>query len=137
MSETGGAVTRGDGGHLLALADPGRIPFTAAYSLQDFERIKLGLRPREMEDKWFIFCENHVLYLHRSWTGHCIFRVRFREEGGRVEAVSAEVNLDREQYQRSDDAHDSELLGYLIDHFLLHRPVDFPLPPGMRNAGDA
>jgi hypothetical protein len=47
------------------------------YSKSEFDRIVIGNIPEEMEDKWFVFYEDPWLYLHRSWTGFCIFKVRF------------------------------------------------------------
>ena len=38
-----------------------------------------------MEDKWFIFMENGILYFHRSWTGVCIYQVHFDEQRRIVE----------------------------------------------------
>ena len=45
------------------------VDFTASCTKEEFQRIRRGLIPREMEDKWFIFYEEPWLYLHRSWTG--------------------------------------------------------------------
>jgi len=34
-----------------------------------------------MEDKWFIFLEDDWLYLHRSWTGTCVYKVQHHISG--------------------------------------------------------
>jgi ADP-ribosyl-[dinitrogen reductase] hydrolase len=52
-----------------------------------------------MEDKWFAYYEEPRLYLHRSWTGFLIYRVRFEPEGEGGRAVELEVNEDRGQYR--------------------------------------
>jgi len=137
MNESDRAVTRTDGSQLAVISNPRAIPFAAEYSMQDFERIMLGFRPQAMEDKWFIFYEGNVLYLHRSWTGHCIYRVGFEEKGQRVRVSFAEVNRDPEQYNQSDDGYDAKLLGCLIDNLLLKIQTEFPLPAGMDDAKDA
>ena len=131
------AVTRPNGERMAPIANPRRIPFTAEYSLQDFARIRLGFRPQAMEDKWFVFCEEKVLYLHRSWTGHCIYRVAFEERSGTVRVSTAEVNRDPEQYNQSDDAYDAKLLAFLIDSLLLQRPAKFPQPAPIAGSKDA
>lgn len=39
------------------------LEFLRTYDLADFDRIKHGLIPQAMEDKWFIFFEEPWLYL--------------------------------------------------------------------------
>ena len=34
------------------------------------------------EDKWFIYWENDTLFFHRSWTGVCVYIVRFTSPAG-------------------------------------------------------
>lgn len=36
-----------------------------------------------MEDKWFWYMEGDTLYIHRSWTGFCIYIVEFDFGTGR------------------------------------------------------
>ena len=56
--------------------------------------LRHGHYPREMEDKWFWYMEDNVLYAHRSWTGFCIYIADFSEIG----KVRVTVNRDPEQY---------------------------------------
>ncbi len=51
------------------------VPLHIPVEEQAFELIRLGLLPLQMEDKWFIFFEDPVLHLHRSWTGYETFRI--------------------------------------------------------------
>jgi hypothetical protein len=44
------------------------IPYQAAFDSGQFARLKEGLVPQQMEDKWFIYYEEPYLFLHRSWT---------------------------------------------------------------------
>ena len=48
------------------------------YSREQVEVIRLGVMPREMEDRWYIVYHDatRVLSLHRSWTGECIYEAR-------------------------------------------------------------
>lgn len=48
------------------------LSFHRIFSYEEFERIRIGLVPREMEDKWFIYYDDHTLNIHRSCTGHHI-----------------------------------------------------------------
>ena len=56
-----------------------------------------------MEDKWFEYFENNILYIHRSWTGICIYKVRFSTDR-RIEEVV--VNRDSEQYRETNIERD-------------------------------
>lgn len=39
---------------------------TRIWSDEDWERIQAGYRARDMDEKWNVFAEDHVVYLHRS-----------------------------------------------------------------------
>src|SRR6059036_193907 len=86
------------------------LAYSAEFSAEEFERISLGLVPQEMEDKWFIYLEGNTLYLHRSWTGICVYEVEFQESGMKYTVHRALANRDKTQYQGSDDAYDAALL---------------------------
>ena len=92
------------------------IEFDLNYSLSEFEKIIIGTIPEEMEDKWFVFHEAPWLYIHRSWTGFCIFKVRFEMFDDRVKITEVWVNRDSEQYKETDDNLDADLLKILLDY---------------------
>ncbi|MEH2359184.1 hypothetical protein [Nostoc sp.] len=85
------------------------------YSQEEFDRIAAGVIPEQMEDKWFIFYEAPWLYLHRSWTGFCIFKVRFEVVGESLKIAEVYVNRDPTQQLNTDDERDASLLGILLD----------------------
>ncbi|MEH1942878.1 MAG: hypothetical protein V7L01_22030 [Nostoc sp.] len=85
------------------------------YSQEEFDRIAAGVIPEQMEDKWFIFYEAPWLYLHRSWTGFCIFKVRFEVVGESVKIAEVHVNRDPAQHLNTDHERDASLLGILLD----------------------
>lgn len=105
------------------------------FSEQEFEQIRLGLVPERMEDRWFMFVEADTLYVHRSWTGHCIYQLRFIKEGTKYVAGEAFANRDKSQYSGSDDRYDEKLLLYLIDYLLLKKrspsPMGMSVPAGV------
>jgi len=82
-----------------------------------------------MEDKWFIYFEEGYLYLHRSWTGVPVYRVRFaKDEHGALVTEAlwsvkfANANTDQASYH-------AELLDFLISNLLLNKGKPFPTPP--------
>lgn len=104
-----------------------RITLGRAFDSVEMARIRNGLVPEEMEDKWFIYYQDDTLYLHRSWTGYCIYVVRFVEAGEGVSRMTwAEVNGDTTQYHAKDAAEEVAHLHYLIDLLLLQRHPEYP-----------
>jgi len=102
------------------------IELNRDFSTDEFEQIRFGVVPEEMEDKWFIYWEDGALYFHRSWTGICLYVVRFscNEDGATM--ISADINRDRGEYKNTDDSHDAKMITYLIDVLLLRKPAAFP-----------
>jgi len=94
------------------------------FSAQEMERIRQGLIPEQMEDKWFLYWQDDRLFFHRSWTGLCIFVVRFAPEGESYRMLEAEVNRDPEQYGQTSDDEDAHMISTLIDLLLLQRSAD-------------
>jgi hypothetical protein len=107
------------------------IPLDRAFTRDEMERIRRGLVPEQMEDKWFVFWEDDTLHLHRSWTGACISVVRFAtlEDGG-ARMVEARVNRDPEQYKETSDAKDSSTILSLVKVLLLRDPPEPPADGG-------
>ena len=73
--------------------------------------LRRGNIPQAMEDKWFWFMEGDTLFAHRSWTGHCIFRIDFRPDNDHL----VTVNRDPEQYKSTDADEDAVTLNKLLD----------------------
>ena len=97
------------------------ILLNQTYFAEESDLIMAGFLPLEMEDKWFLFFENDILFCHRSWTGFCIYQVHFERDSKSLRATQAEVNRDTEQYSNTDDAEDVEHIYSVIQGFLLTR----------------
>lgn len=102
------------------------IHLERTFSSREMERIRAGLVPQQMEDKWFIYWENDALFFHRSWTGVCIYVVRFTAEGDGGKMIGADVNREPEQYGETSDKKDAKMISYLVDVLLLRHPAEFP-----------
>jgi hypothetical protein len=61
-----------------------RLPYQAAFDRVEFARLRAGLIPQQMEDKWFIYYEEPHLFLHRSWTGAPVYRLTLNSVPGVV-----------------------------------------------------
>jgi hypothetical protein len=100
--------------------------FTGFYNDAEAEKIMGGLRPRQMEDKWFIYSEAGWVYFHRSWTGACIYALRLGGAPGGVRVVDSWINRDPSQYKSTDIDYDRKIVAFLIDAILLGKPAEFP-----------
>ena len=81
---------------------------------KDLAYIKEGHRSEEMEDKWFMYCEDHKLFIHRSWTGYCIYIVEL-SDNGKMKTI---VNRDPQQYKETDIEQDKLQLNILINRLV-------------------
>ena len=96
-----------------------RLPFERTVDAKQMARLRDGFVPSEQEDKWFVVFHDDALWFYRSWTGFCIYRVRFEARGvERFAVVEATVNRQADQYRNSDDAADVRTLDSLIDSLL-------------------
>lgn len=94
-----------------------RLPYVRVFSAGEFQRLQRGLVPEAMEDKWFVVWRDDALWLYRSWTGMCVYCLRFAEEGAQVRVSEALVNRDPQQ-GRAMEAEDMRALAYLLDSLL-------------------
>lgn len=76
--------------------------------------LKLGDIPSSMEDRWFVYFAENVLYQHRSWSGYCIDQVYFVPKGGGLRVTHALVNRDPEQYGLDDDNEDAQRIQVMV-----------------------
>nr|WP_223243870.1 hypothetical protein [Streptomyces sp. CBMA156] len=93
------------------------------WSDADWERIQLGYCARDMDEKWIVFTEGNVVFLHRSWTGHGIFQATFAPaDGGGRRITAAVVERNRKRY-RGDDEYNRLMLEWLISGIVLGEPA--------------
>ncbi|MGW6795365.1 hypothetical protein [Streptomyces chartreusis] len=94
------------------------------WSDEDWERIQRGYAARDMDEKWNVFAEREVVFLHRSWTGRGVFEATFApvDEGG-WRITRAVVERDPERYRNSDDAYDCLMLELVISAIVLGEPA--------------
>ncbi len=84
-----------------------------SFSEAEMDALRRGNVPQAMEDKWFWYMEGATLWAHRSWTGFCIYRIDFGENGEH----RVTVNRDPEQYGCADIGEDRETLNKLLDRW--------------------
>ena len=99
--------------------NPKKIDFSIHFDDKQFEKLKRGLIPQQMEDKWFIFFENDWLYFHRSWTGLGLYKAQLIKEQDGYSIKEFWTERNQEKYKNEDDNTDIENISFLIARGLL------------------
>ena len=81
-----------------------------SFNDEEMETLRLGHIPQAMEDKWFWYMEGSTLWMHRSWSGFCIYRIDFKDDDHHI----VTVNRDPEQYRCTSIEEDIDFLNNLI-----------------------
>lgn len=128
MSKKG--ATAGSWKHEPMSSEWEEIPYRDEFSESEMEQIGLGYIPEVMEEKWFIYMDGDWLYLHRSWTGFCMYMVRFEKKMNRYVVGEAWASRDITKRSWVSDEHDAQELRSLIRLLLLDEYIGFPRKPG-------
>jgi hypothetical protein len=105
--------------------------YRAVFDTEQFVRVKTGLIPEAMEDKWFIYYEEPHLFLHRSWTGQPVYRLTLKSEPKGAEVSEALWSKDIADASALGPDYEVRLLDFLISNLLLGLAKPFPMPPGL------
>lgn len=81
-------------------------------SMEELEILKRGHIPKRMEDKWFWYYQDGILYAHRSWTGYCVYMIKIDFERCEHRVI---VNRDDSQYTEKSIEVDKVKLNELLD----------------------
>ena len=99
--------------------------------------MELGYWARDMDEKWDVFVEDDVAFLHRSWTGRGIFEASFTQVGGGWCITAAVAESTPERVRNVRVQRDRVLLELVISAIVLGEPsadlraelVRLSLPP--------
>jgi hypothetical protein len=99
--------------------NPKRIDIDLVFTVKQFSKLRMGLIPQQMEDKWFIYYEKDWLYFHRSWTGDGIYKAKLNKitDGYAITEFWAERN--QEKHRNENDNADITTFSFLIARGLL------------------
>ncbi|MFI1676235.1 hypothetical protein [Streptomyces sp. NPDC020607] len=101
------------------------------WTVEDWDRIRRGYRARDMDEKWNIFVEDDVVFMHRSWTGYGVYEATFTPtpasgpapataRGWRITSAVAEG--DGERCRSKGDEYDCLMLELIISTVILGEP---------------
>ncbi len=98
------------------------IPVGLKVDAGDWETIEMGHFPEEMEDHWFMYCDEKVCRWYRSWTGLCIYEAEYRKEGEQIVIGNLTVNRNPQEYGQTDDEADRFLFLALMAQEMGYNP---------------
>ncbi|MCF0092083.1 hypothetical protein [Micromonospora sp. MH99] len=94
------------------------------WSDEQWKRIALGYQARDMDEKWNVFVEDEVAFLHRSWTGNGIYEASFSPVPGGGWRISAlVVESDPSRYRRRSDQYDRVMVELVLSGIVLGEPA--------------
>ena len=94
------------------------VAYQRTFTAAEAERLRSGLWPQDMDDRWVVFLGESSLDLWRSWTGYCIYSLPARSIDGGVAVGPLLVNADREQYRSPGDSEDVRIFESIISRVL-------------------
>ena len=120
------------------MTNPKKLEVAISLTNKQLRKLKIGLVPNEMEDKWFVYCEKGYIHFHRSWTGYEIYRAKLQinKEGGKIIGFWVEQDIDR--YNEKNDDRNITNFKRHIDN-LSNREIINPVKNGILGliVGDA
>ena len=81
---------------------------------EEFKIISMGHIPSEMEDHWFMYCNEECINYFRSWTGIQIFKGYYKFENNSYIIYKLEVNNNKDEFKEDNDKKVLELFNNLI-----------------------
>ena len=100
------------------------IPYTEAFTVEETTRLKSGLIPEGMEDKWFVFFEGQTLFFYRSWMGLPVYKLVLIETDGAARVFKA--LMEESLLKQGDPVYQASLLGWLVSNLLLDKQAPYP-----------
>ncbi|MBU3067334.1 hypothetical protein KO481_38165 [Nocardia sp. NEAU-G5] len=119
-------LTRSSFGKLHPIVTPqplSQLP-DRVWTVSEWDRIQRGCQSRSMDEKWDVFAEGDIVFMHRSWTGHGIYEVSFSSSatGGR-KITSAAVETDPQRRRWRSDDFDRVMIELIISGVVLGEPA--------------
>ncbi|MGN7918459.1 hypothetical protein [Lysobacter sp. 22409] len=98
------------------------IRYEHEFSADELARLREGLWPRDMDDRWVIWLDENTLRGWRSWTGTCIYEVDITvsEEGTGTTAVLDVLDAPDTYRRASTDAAELERFERMLSLVLRH-----------------
>ncbi|GAA3253368.1 hypothetical protein ACFO1B_45975 [Dactylosporangium siamense] len=93
------------------------------WSGEQWERIGLGYRSRDMDEKWNVFVEDRVVFAHRSWTGRGVYEASFEPVTGGWRIAAGVVESDPSRHRSTSDDWERVMLELVLSAIVLGEPA--------------
>lgn len=93
------------------------------WSQEQRDRMQRGYLARGMDEKWDVFVENHVAFLHRSWTGNGVFEAAFSPAGRGWRISAAVIESSPERARKVSAELNRVLLELVLSAIVLGEPA--------------
>jgi ADP-ribosyl-[dinitrogen reductase] hydrolase len=97
---------------------PHTIPINLVFNEEQYQKLILGLKPKEMENRWRIYFEDDTLYFLRSWTGYHVFDAKILKENDFYYIGEFLAERNPEKYKNTNDDYDINVISELITKIL-------------------
>ena len=92
------------------------------FTKEEFNKIVIGIKSSNMDQRWNILFEDGLLHFYRSWTGHCIFIGHFDKKADETAILKKlTINGDSKQYNRTKLDTDINVVLSIIKSHLIDR----------------
>jgi ADP-ribosylglycohydrolase len=128
-----GAVIKKSNWKTNDFSKPHSIKANFCFTETQFARIRHGLLPEAMEDKWFAYFENGRICFHQSWIGAKIYEAKIQKSNSNYIISDVIVERDAKIYANTDDAYDIHSFEFLVSRGLLGLQVALPFKKGLED----
>jgi len=122
-----GAATKKTDWKTQGFSKPHTISANFRISEKNYARIRHGLLPEQMEDKWFAYFNSGRIHFHRSWTGAKIYEAVIHKVDSVYTISEIIVERDTEIYSNMDDDKDIRSFNFLMGRGILGLSVEPPM----------
>ena len=92
------------------------LGYQKVFRAVDAKKIMSGYKPEDVDDRWFIYCEDSWVYFVRSWTGYHIFGFKLAASpDGSSSVIASWANRNIDEYQFKSKENDIQTINDLIN----------------------
>jgi ADP-ribosyl-[dinitrogen reductase] hydrolase len=114
----------------IPMTNPKKLDVSISLNIEQLNKLKLGLIPNEMEDKWFAYFHNEYIHFHRSWTGYEIFKAKINTNDKGYQINEFWVEQNPEKYKELIDERNISIFKSHIN-YLSNRDINNPIKNGI------
>jgi hypothetical protein len=89
-----------------------------SLSENEYAALVCGFKPGGSDDRWIMYVQDEWVFLHRSWTGHCIFKLKLEISSGNAILTDMYINRDPEQYRSVNTEADKDEANSILTSLL-------------------